>query len=511
MPPLPDPATFEAVFFILYDQLDLTILPPPHPRLLLIVVESLAYATALPHHQKKLTLILSAQRHWAIAATKAGYAVLPLFTLGTHAQGIAEFLTPYPHLSLTYFTPSEWDVRQQMRSLLQTLPNSITECPNPLFIAEPKAFVDKISKGYRLETFYRDLRRSTGYLMDGAKPVGGQWNYDKDNRKSLPPRQPIPPLPSMDPDVITQEVMHLVATYLPHHFGSTDGFGYAVTRSQALELADYFFQERLPLFGAYEDAMKWGEPFLFHSVLSPYLNLGLLSPRELCQRAIAAYENGSAPLNSVEGFLRQILGWREFIRVYYEAQMPTVRTANHFGFSHPLPTAYWTAQSDLRCLQDALQNVLHYGYSHHIQRLMVLSNFSNLTFTNPLELNHWFWLAYIDAHEWVELPNVLGMATYADGGILASKPYVSGGNYIHKMGNYCQSCSYQIKEKTGDRACPFNYLYWNFVDRHRQAFDENGRVSLMTRKFDEKTPAEQQAIRNSAEKFITNLPRGLAK
>ncbi|MDX2256589.1 MAG: cryptochrome/photolyase family protein [Pseudanabaenaceae cyanobacterium bins.39] len=495
--------------FILYDQLNLEVFPTEllQQKPLLIFVESLQYATAIPHHKQKLVYILSSQRHLAIACHQQGYPVLNLFTEGTHAEAIAAFLEQYPHITLHYMQPSEWNPRSQMAALTDRFGDQLHMIPNQFFIADPQKYQSKIKKGYRLETFYRELRKQTGYLMTDGKPLGGKWNYDKDNRKSLPKNMAIPKVPQIEPDLITQEVMQLVKTYLPHNFGELEQFHFAVTRDRALDLATEFMQHRLPNFGAYEDAIKVGEPFLFHSVLSPYLNNGLLLPQELCEMAIAAYEQQLAPLNSVEGFVRQILGWREYIHVYYEAQMPQARDSNHFGFSKDLPQLYWDADTDLLCLKDAIHHVLHHGYSHHIQRLMILSNFSNLTHTDPRQLNQWFWIAYVDAYEWVELPNVLGMSTFADGGILASKPYVSGGSYINKMSNCCSQCKYDVKQKTGDTACPFNYLYWHFVDQHRDSFVENGRVSLMTNVYEKKSPQEKQDIMESSIKFIASLSR----
>ncbi|MBD2179056.1 cryptochrome/photolyase family protein [Pseudanabaena sp. FACHB-1998] len=497
----------DRAIFILYDQLNLAVFPKAllDQKPLLIFVESFSYATAIPHHKQKLVYILSAQRHFVIACQQLGFPVLNLFTEGFHAEAIADFLEQHPHIDLTYMLPSEWDTRQQMALLSQQFGDRINVIPNNFFIADPEQFKSKIKKGYRLETFYRELRRQTNYLMEDGKPIGGNWNYDKENRKSLPKNILIPTIPEIEPDAITQEVIELVQNYLPNAFGKLEKFNYAVTRDRALELAKLFIETRLASFGAYEDAVKTGEPFLFHSVLSIYLNNGLLLPQELCEMAIAAYHQNLAPLNSVEGFVRQILGWREYIRVYYEAKMPEARESNYFRFTNDLPQLYWDAQTDLLCLKDAIANVLNYGYSHHIQRLMILSNFSNLTNTDPRQLNRWFWLAYVDAYEWVELPNVLGMSTFADGGILASKPYVAGGNYINKMSNCCSQCQYDVKEKTGEKACPFNYLYWNFIDQHRESFAENGRVSLMVNAYDKKSESEQQAIRESSLKFIQSL------
>jgi deoxyribodipyrimidine photolyase-related protein len=521
-----DLATVKKGLFILHDQLNLANFPKQilESKPLLIFVESFAYAKAIPHHKKKLTYILSAQRHFVVECSKAGYQVINLYTNDFHAQALREFLTENSNCRLTYMQPSEWDTRKSIELLEQEFAPRVEKIENSFFLAELDLFKPKIaqvhktpaktpakSKGYRLETFYRQMRKSTGYLMLDDQPVGGKWNYDQENRKKLAKGEIIPAIAAIEPDQITAEVIAEIDEYLPHHFGnltnSKIGFNYAVTREQALRLAQEFVSKRLAKFGDYEDALKSGEPFLFHSVLSIYLNNGLLLPGELCEMAIAAYQDGTAPLNSVEGFVRQILGWREFIRVYYEAMMPEVRSSNHFGFKLNLPQMYWDGKTDLACLQSAIANVIDYGYSHHIQRLMVLSNFSNLTFTDPALLNNWFWFAYIDAYEWVELPNVLGMATFADGGILASKPYVSSGNYINKMGDHCRNCRYDVQQKTGENACPFNYLYWNFVDTFREDFNENGRVSLMTNMFEKKSDTEKQQIKDSAQMFIQNLDR----
>jgi deoxyribodipyrimidine photolyase-related protein len=501
-------ANSDRALFILHDQLNLAVFPTEllDRKPILIFVESLAYATAIPHHKQKLVYMLSAQRHFAINCYQKGFLIFNLFTEGFYTDALEEFLARYPNIDLTYMQPSEWDTRSQMAALANIFGNRIKALPNQFFIADVEKFRPKIKKGYRLETFYRELRKQTDYLMQDGKPIGGNWNYDKENRKALPKQTIIPEIPEIKPDPITQEVIELIHKYLPNSFGKLDKFIYAVTRDRALDLAQLFIETRLSSFGAYEDAIKVGEPFLFHSVLSIYLNNGLLLPQEICEIAIAAYKKNLAPLNSVEGFVRQILGWREYIRVYYEAKMPDIRESNYFGFVNNLPQFYWDANTDLLCLKDAITQVLNYGYSHHIQRLMVLSNFSNLINTDPRHLNRWFWLAYVDAYEWVELPNVLGMSTFADGGILASKPYVSGGNYINKMSNCCSQCKYNVKGKTGETACPFNYLYWNFVDKHRESFIENGRVSLMVNAYDKKTENEKQEIYLSAIKFIKDLP-----
>lgn len=499
----------QKVLFINHDQLNLSVFPALLVREspLILLVESYAYASFLPHHQMKLAFILSCQRHYALELKEQGFDVLTVFTPGFHSDGVREFIETHTHLVCFYMEPNEWQTRERMRAIKQAYPDRVHCLPNQFFIADVNYYRAKVNKNYRLETFYRDLRQKTGYLMAEGKPLGNKWNYDKDNRKTLPKKINIPRVTTFSPDPITLEVIAQIKTSFGNHFGRLDRFVWAVNRSQALELAQAFMAERLADFGPYEDAIKTEEPFLFHSVLSPYLNNGLLLPSELCEMAIDRYAQQQAPLNSVEGFVRQILGWREYIRVYYEAMMPDVRQANHFQFSLNLPQLFWDGKTKLKCLADAMKNVMELGYSHHIQRLMVLSNFSNLTMTNPIELHHWFWLAYIDAYEWVELPNVLGMSTYADGGILASKPYIASGNYIQKMSNCCSQCHYDVKQKTGASACPFNYLYWHFIDRYRVDFMENGRVSLMVSMFDKKTETEKAEIKESALEFINHLPR----
>jgi deoxyribodipyrimidine photolyase-related protein len=505
---LPPPMVGDRLVLVLYDQLNLAVWPATVlAGATLVLVESLAYATFLPHHPLKLTYILSAQRHFALDCVQAGYPVLNWRTTGTHGDGVGEVLRAYPGTHLTYMEPSEWEPRQQLRALRSQYPDRLTEIPNAFFLAPKADFLPKMRREYRLETFYREMRKRTGYLMVNGQPVGDRWNFDQENRQKLPKGVKVPPVPTFPMDEITQEVWDLVQT-LPHPYGSELApFGLAVTRTQALALLQDFLAQRLDGFGPYEDAMRIGEPFLFHSVLSVYLNNGLLLPQEVCEAAIAAYTNGQARLNSVEGFVRQVLGWREFIRMYYEAQMPAVREANHFGFTASLPAAFWDGEIALACVWDALHQVRTRAYSHHIQRLMILSNFSNLTRTDPRALNRWFYAAYADAYEWVELPNVLGMATYADGGILASKPYIAGGNYVRKMSDACDRCPYDVKQKTGARACPLNYLYWDFVAQNRPDFLENGRVSLALITYDKKPEAEKQAIAESAQRFRQELRR----
>ena len=506
----PDLKKHEKAVFILHDQLNLQAWPQwvAEEKPLLIFAESREKGNELPHHKMKAVYILSSMRHFALECAESGFDVLYLSTREHFDDALRDVAEAF-NGELFFMTPSEWGSRQRLRKVSEELGNRVTEIKNGFFLADPEEWADKIEPGYRMEYFYRDMRRKTGYLMDREKPVGGEWNYDDQNRKKLPKNHPVPDIPEIEPDKITEEVMEMVEDYFPDHFGTLNHFPYAVTRNQAMGMLDNFIEKRLDEFGPYEDALKTGDHQLFHSQLSLYMNNGLLLPAEVCEKALKAYDKGSARLNSVEGFIRQIIGWREFIRIYYEAMMPDVREANHFGFAKALPEMYWTGETKMKCMEESIRPVINEAYSHHIQRLMVLSNFSNLTETDPRELNKWFWLAYIDAYEWVELPNVLGMSTFADGGVLASKPYVSSGNYINKMSDYCKNCSYSVTRKTGEKACPFNYLYWNFVDKQRETFNDSGRVNFMVNMFDnKKSDEDKKAIWNSSEQFLNNLKRG---
>lgn len=507
--PKPDVSGYQKAVFILHDQLNLDVWPGwvKEEKPLLIFIESKEKGESLPYHKKKLIYVLSSMRHFALDCFEAGYPVLYQSTEKHYDDSLDKLLRKSEELELTFMTPSEWDTRERLGSLKDSFDDRIEEIPNNFFLADADYYKDKISSGYRMEYFYRDMRRQTGYLMDGEKPEGGEWNYDEENRKKLPKNITIPSRASTEVDEITQEVIELVKDEFSDHFGEIEDFDYSITRRQALYRLNEFIDVCLDQFGPYEDAMASEEPVLFHSQLSMYLNNGLLLPKEICDKAHESYQNEKARLNSVEGLIRQIIGWREFVRVYYEAMMPEVRDANHFGFEESLPEMYWSGKTSMHCMSECLKPVIKDGYSHHIPRLMILSNFSNLTETDPRELNKWFWFAYVDAYEWVVLPNVLGMSTFADGGVLASKPYVAGGNYINKMSNYCKSCSYSVKEKTGESACPFNYLYWNFVDEQRETFAENGRSNFMVNMFDKKSGEEKQQIKADSKKFIDNVKR----
>jgi deoxyribodipyrimidine photolyase-related protein len=360
-------------------------------------------------------------------------------------------------------------------------------------------------KNLRMEYFYRHMRRKTGWLMDGNKPQGGRWNYDLENRKSLPRNITIPYRRRFPPDAMTKKVIALVGQRFSDHFGDLQSFGWAVTRSEAREALHLFIADCLPQFGDYQDAMKSGSDLLFHSVISPYINIGLLSPREVCEAALGAFREGKAPLHAVEGFIRQILGWREYIRGIYWMQMPAYAKSNFLNAKRALPWFYWTGETNMKCLRECIDATRRNAYAHHIQRLMITGNFALLTGVAPAQVEEWYLIVYADAFEWVELPNTHGMALYADGGLLGSKPYAASGAYINRMSDYCQGCAYDPKVKIGSGACPFNYLYWNFLMTNERKLESNPRLGMPYRTLGRMTDERRHQIKKQAHDFLSEL------
>jgi deoxyribodipyrimidine photolyase-related protein len=359
-----------------------------------------------------------------------------------------------------------------------------------------------------MEYFYREMRRKTGLLMEGDAPSGGKWNFDHDNRKPAPDairrKGPL----RFRPDETTEAVLDLVERRFSNHFGNLRPFWFATDREGALEALQEFIDEALPGFGDYQDAMLADERFLYHSVISMYLNAGLLHWREICDAAEAAWRSGAAPINAVEGFVRQIIGWREYMRGVYFVEGPDYAARNALGHDRKLPAFYWGAETDMRCIAKAVEQTEAEAYAHHIQRLMVTGNFATLAGLNPQEVAEWYLAVYADAYEWVEAPNVIGMALFADGGVVGSKPYVSSGNYIAKMSDYCKGCAYSVKTKTGAGACPFNLLYWAFLDRHRARFEKNPRMAQMYRTWDRMAGSKRAAILDEAAAWLGRMERG---
>ena len=360
-------------------------------------------------------------------------------------------------------------------------------------------------KQLRMEYFYREMRSATGTLMDGDKPTGGRWNFDAENRKPAKADLFMPRPPRFEPDAETQNVLDLVEARLTDHFGALRPFWFGVTHGAAERALEHFLKEALPNFGDYQDAMLTGEPFLYHSIISMYLNVGLLDARNICARAEQEYREGRAPLNAVEGFIRQILGWREYVRGIYWLEGPDYIRRNALGATRDLPWFYWSAETDMACMAAALGQTKAEAYAHHIQRLMVTGNFALLAGIDPFQVHEWYLAVYVDAYEWVEAPNTIGMSQFADGGLLASKPYAASGAYIDRMSDYCKSCAYDVKLKSGAKACPFNYLYWDFLARNRGMLGSNPRIAPMFRTLDRMSDERRAEIERDAATFLKAL------
>ncbi|MEC8461311.1 MAG: cryptochrome/photolyase family protein [Pseudomonadota bacterium] len=464
------------------------------------------------HHKKKLAFWLSAMRHFAEELTQQDYNLIyrtldGADNLDCWPSEIKRLQASNHFDRLIITSPSDYSMLQSVQSWSDQTGLRVDIRPDNRFICSPERFKSWASgrKSLRMEFFYRQMRQDHHILMQGDQPEGGQWNFDADNRKPPKIGLQIPHPYQQSPDAITQKVMALVSERFSDHFGDLEPFYFAVTQAQAQEVLTQFIEQRLKQFGDYQDAMLMHEPWMFHAHISFYLNIGLLLPQTCIQQAEAAYQQGKAPLNAVEGFIRQILGWREYVRGIYWLKMPEYQHLNYFDARRALPDFFWHAQTDMNCLKQCVSETKQHAYAHHIQRLMVLGNFCLLAGINPDEVNEWYWIVYADAYQWVELPNVTGMILFADGGYLASKPYAAGGNYIHKMSNYCQHCRYHVKEKTGPDACPFNYLYWDFLVRNRDKLKSNPRISMMLKTYDRMEAGKQKAIAQSSQDFFDHL------
>jgi len=485
-------------------------------RVLMVEVDE--EATYVRHHQQKLVLVFSAMRHFAAALQQEGVQVDYVrldsaSNTGSFSGEVERALQRRHHDRLVVTEPGEWRVRQMMLRWQKDLGIPVEIRADDRFLCSLAAFAEwaKDRKSLRMEYFYRDMRRKTGWLMEGDKPVGGEWNYDRQNRKSLPGGMTLPRRLRFDADEMTRQVMQLVKTRFGHHFGDLESFGWATTRADAQRALAHFISECLAGFGDYQDAMKSGEDFLFHALVSPYLNIGLLDPREVCEAALQAYADGRAPLAAVEGFVRQILGWREYVRGFYWLHMPGYERSNFLDAKRPLPDFFWTGKTDMNCLHEAIDTTRRHAYAHHIQRLMITGNFALLASLAPAEVEAWYLLVYADAFEWVELPNTHGMALFADGGLLASKPYAASGAYINRMSDYCSGCRYSPDKKLGEGACPFNYLYWYFLISKEKQLRSNPRMGLAYRNLSNKPEAEIEAIVAQAEDFLENPGREAAQ
>ncbi len=481
-------------------------------------IESVEKGAALPWHRQKLTLIISAMRHFADALLAAGYRV-DYRRAASYEEGLTAAALEHGADRVVATEGREWEMvtsLQRTATVLESHGIALELRADRGFLATREDF-DKWSKGkkeLRMEFFYREMRRKHRILIEpDGTPAGGAWNFDAENRQPWPKKKAVPAPMTFTPDDTTRAIMQRVNGW-KDRWGSADGFALPVTRPEAKVLLERFITERLPEFGPYEDAMQHGHTDLLHSTLASVINVGLLHPREVIERAERAYRDGHVDLPSAEGFIRQILGWREYVRGIYWHLMPGLRTANALDAHLPLPMWFWApdgeagyagepagAACEMRCLSDTIRSVRDSGRVHHIPRLMVQANFATLLGVTPAALNRWFWAAFTDAYEWVTLPNVIGMATWGDGGVMASKPYVASGAYINRMSNYCSSCRYDVKAKSGSNACPFNLLYWDFMARHRERFANHPRMAMMIRNLDRIPEQELVQLRRAAADF----------
>lgn len=503
---------------ILGDQLSRSIsslkdIDPAHDMILMCEVWE--EATYVKHHKKKIAFLFSAMRHFAAELKQSGHKVH--YTklddpdnAGSFSGEIGRALMTGAFERIVVTFPGEYRVLKDMEMLEKRFGLPVEIRPDDRFLSNPANFAAwaKDRNQLRMEFFYRDMRRAHNILMNGDEPEGGQWNYDPENRAPPKGEIEVPPPFSIKKDAVTQECINLVEKRFPDHFGDLEPFHFAVTRNDALRVLDHFIEVRLENFGAYQDAMIQDEPWMFHSHISFYLNCGLLLPLEVIIRAQDAYYKRQAPLNAVEGFIRQILGWREYVRGLYWLKMPDYATENYLDAKRALPWLYWSGETKMNCMRQCVSETKQNAYAHHIQRLMVLGNFALLAGIDPGKVNEWYMIVYADAYEWVEMPNVTGMILFADGGILASKPYAASGAYINRMSDYCKNCSYKVTKKNGPEACPLNYLYWDFFLRHEKKFQANPRLAFTYRTLKAMDDEKREAVTADTARFLKAMDNG---
>jgi deoxyribodipyrimidine photolyase-related protein len=561
--PTADEAQQRCWIYVPYDRLHEGVGPLAQcdPKdVVLVFMESRAKAERRPYHKKKLVLVLSAMRHFALEQAERGCRIVYGASPTSFAEGLIALQDRWQWSELVTSRPAERELRVELRgarehglrlrAVTDTAWLSTTEDFQRAFprstnapgtLTEPKHAAVPLDpphsaarRTYLMDTFYRAMRRSTGLLMKRDKPVGGKWSYDAENRRPWRGEVDVPQRPQFPPDAITREVIALVDKQYPNHFGTTAGFDVAVTRADAEALWAFTLEHLMPHFGPWEDAMSLAEPDLFHSMTSPLVNLTLLRPRDLVDQVAEAYEAGHLPLPSAEGFIRQLLGWREFVRHLHEAtdgfrtldpepgleldsrlkaatnkSDPYAGAAPNFlDAQRSLPPVYWGSASGMMCMDTVVAGVVADGWSHHITRLMVLSNLATLAGYSPRQLTDWFWFGYIDAYDWVVEPNVLGMSTFADGGLTATKPYVSGAAYIDRMSDFCGHCALDPKKSVGAGSCPFTALYWSFLERHEDKLKSNPRLFMPMNAMRKRSAEDRKAMRERAEAALVQLDRG---
>ncbi|WP_445619259.1 cryptochrome/photolyase family protein [Kushneria sp. Sum13] len=499
---------------ILGDQLtdDLPVLAGAPENAVVALFEVEEEGRYVPHHPQKIAFLFSAMRHFAQMLRQQGRQVH--YTCLDDSDNTQDLISEAERVAGLYgcddirvTSPGEWRLFDRIQKRRGNTPPWYMVTDDRFFCS--REGFNQWAQGrqrFRMEHFYRWMRRETGLLMDEQNnPQGNQWNFDQNNRKPLPRDITPPEPPEHQPDALTREVMTLVETHFGHHFGTLEGFNWPVTRRQALNDLAHFIEHALPFFGDYQDAISDQHPFLYHARLSGALNAGLLRPLEVCQAAENAWRGGKVPLNSAEGFIRQILGWREYVRGIYWLNMPDYKRRNDLKADRGLPAFYWTGDTDMRCLKRAIEMTRDHAYAHHIQRLMVTGNFALLCGVSPAALCDWYLAVYIDAFEWVELPNTLGMVLYADSGYLGSKPYCASGKYIDRMSDHCQHCRYDVKKSIGEDACPFNSLYWHFLERNKKQLASNQRMKLIYGSLNKMSDDKRQALREQAIRFLDQL------
>jgi deoxyribodipyrimidine photolyase-related protein len=479
----------------------------------IVMAEVLDENTHVWSTRMRSAVFLSAMRHFAKTLGSKGWTVR-YFSLTEHDyKNLADVwracIKEYKPTTIRACECGDWRVEQSLQMTATAAKLSLQLLDDNHFLVSRADFARWAGKNkqLRMELFYRFMRKKTGVLMQGEEPEGGQWNFDEDNRKSFGAVGPkdIPEPPQFKPDKITQEVIADLAKTLPKQPGSNAAFNWAVTREQGLQALDSFIDQRFARFGPTQDAMWTDQPFLFHSLLSVALNLKLISPAEVIAKAEQAYKKKKVDLPSAEGFIRQILGWREFMRGVYWLDMPGMKEANHFGYDRALPKWYWTGDTHMQCMKQAINQTLEHGYAHHIQRLMITGNFALLAGIEPSQVCDWYLAVYVDAVEWVELPNTAGMALYANGGRFTTKPYVASGAYVKRMSNYCKGCRYDPAIRSGEQACPMTTLYWDFLARHADELNRNPRAALMMKNLDKIEPQPLKELRAHAKKILNDL------
>jgi deoxyribodipyrimidine photolyase-related protein len=515
----------------------------------IVIVESTAKALRRPYHKKKLVVLISNMRHFALEQQARGVAVLYHFSPKSHGQALLELQQSASLPTLVSTVPAERELRLDLEAARRS-GLGLEFVDDPTWASTREDFVEtygpyQAGRSYVMDRFYRRMRQKAGVLMEGGKPLGGRFTFDEENRKPFKGQVAVPELPKFAPDAITEEVIALVEETYAHHFGTTRGFDLPCTRADCDAYWRFFLDNMLAQFGPYEDAMRDDELSLFHSKTSVLVNLGRLLPLDLIRDVEERAVGGAAPMASCEGFIRQLLGWREFMRHVHEqtdgyrllrdhvsqeretraqesSPDQTAEAAKAYGIgdagdlyagarpsaldaSLPLPAVYWGVRSGLHCVDTVVAQVIEEGWSHHITRLMVLSNLATLCGFSPRELTDWFWFAYVDAYDWVVEPNVLGMATYADGGLTATKPYVSGAAYINRMSNYCGHCAYDPKRSVGEGSCPFTALYWTFLERNEARLKGNFRLQMPYQSLRGKAPQELMQLRARAQEAVAHL------